>query len=196
MKKSRKFAILVDERGKEKLYLKKLISLLQQDYSFLKEECRLTREKSITRAKLGDIIVFGTHKKFDYTTVTLKEFEDDFGNIDTYGLQNEFAAVRKQLKRYIRDRKGYTVDRFFENDVVYYDYDLYVYDLPKVKKPRKVKKSKNLQLEEVRVFHNYVQVGWDNFDIYVDAHGDEFVEVDGTVYWVERNNRGEGWLTV
>lgn len=200
MKKGRKFAILVDERGKEKLYLKKLISLLREDYGFLKEECRITREKIITKAKTGDLIVFGTHKKFDYTTVSNREFREDYSSLDVYALQEEFAKVKQQLKKYIRDRKGYVIDRCFDDNVVYYEespFDFFVVDIPKkVKKPKRIKKSKDLQLEEVRVHHNYVQVGWDNFTIYEDAHGDEFVEIDGNVYWVERNNMGKGWLTI
>jgi len=201
MKKSRKFAILVDERGKEKLYLKKLISLLREDYSFLKEERCITRDKSIGKAKLSDVIIFGTHKKFDYTTVSRSEFEEDYSSLDVYGLQSEFAEVKRMIKKYIRDRKGYVLDRCFtKKSVCYEDYYnddyLIVVDVPKKKKTKTIKKPRNLQLEEVRVHHNYVQVGWDNFTIYEDAHGEEFVEVDGNVYFIERNNLGEGWLTV
>lgn len=203
--KKYKFAILIDEPGKEKLYLKRLITLLREDYPFLKEECRITREKQINKAKLGDLVVFGTHSRFDFTTISKSEFEEEYDHLDVYGLQQEFSKVKQQLKKYIRSRHNYTVDCDLTKYAYVYEEEedcsdnIIVVKTRKQKPVKKVKKStrvKTLVLDDVRVFHEYVQVGWDNFDIYLDAHGDEFIVVDGNVYFIERNSMGKGWLTV
>ena len=206
--KKYKFAILIDERGSDKLYLKRLITMLKEDFSFLKEECRLTREKSITKGKLGDIIVFGTHPKFDFTTVSKTEFEEEYDHLEVFGLQQEFSKVKLQLKKYVSNRHNYTVDCELTKHAYIYEDD-YDEDFVVVRKTRKVKPVKKVVvkvkssarkaqtvLDEVRVHHEYVQVGWDNYTIYLDAHGDEFIVVDGNVYFVERNSSGKGWLTV
>lgn len=209
MKKT-KFAILIDEAGSEKLYLNRLVTLLREDYSFLKEECRLTREKQISKAKLGDIVVFGTHPRFDFTTISKGEFEEEYDHLDVFGLQAEFSKVKQQIKKYIRNRHNYKVDCDLSDFAyVYEDDDDYDENFVVVRKTRKVKPVKKVVvkvqkskrkaqtvLDEVRVHYKYVQVGWDNYTIYFDAHDDEFIVVDGNVYFIERNSSGKGWLTV
>lgn len=211
MKKTKKakFAIYVDELGRDKLYLKKIVSMLNEEYSFLKEERKLSRSKSISKARAGDIVVFGSSKYFDYTTVSKGEFESDsdFDEIEIFSLTKEFTTVKRRLQKYVGKNHYYELDDsidtgcffiFEDRDYCYDDVDILIVP-PKKKKvtTRKKKSSSELVLDKVQVFHDYVQVGWDNFDIMVDLRtGKEFVKVDGRKYNVERDMWGKGRLTV
>ena len=193
MKKNR-FAILVDEPGRAKLYLKALMEFINNDFSFLKQEGFRTRTKNTNKAAMGNFIIFGTNKKFDYTTVTRSEFEEDYSKLDVYLLSTEFAAIKKRIKKYVRNSGWYyNVDSDVSRYVIL-DTDYYCYKAPKVKKSPKKKKRK-VALEAVQIFNNYVQVGWDNFKIKTDVHGDKFIVVDKIVYWVNRDSQGYGYLT-
>ena len=57
-------------------------------------------------------------------------------------------------------------------------------------------KKNNLGLEEVSVHHTHVKVGWDVFDIMLDNRDEEYVKVDGNIYWIDRDSSGNGKLSV
>jgi hypothetical protein len=65
-----------------------------------------------------------------------------------------------------------------------------------VEKPVTSKKRKNAKyLDKAKVYYNFVKVGFDTFDIYETSAGEEFVEIDGYTYWIERDSFGNGKLT-
>jgi len=103
-KKKAKFAITINEQGRTAYYIKKLKYYLKETYPFLKEECALYREKSLKAAKPGDIIVFGNHKKHDYTVVSPESFFEDPRISDTLhviDLESGFKLVKKAITRYV-----------------------------------------------------------------------------------------------
>lgn len=191
----KKFAIYIDEPGREKLYLKKLIELIKNDYSFLKEKGRLLREKTISKAKIGDFIIFGEKGKvYDYTTVSEDTFDEYFSNYSVLSLREDFSKVKKTIGKYVQQNYDDTgVYLVIDDNTTLVVDDIIYKDKPTRKKN---KKRNSLRLDEVRVFHEYVQVGWDNYDIYLDAHDNEFVVIDGNVYYVDRNSSDKAVLTV
>ena len=58
------------------------------------------------------------------------------------------------------------------------------------------RKKNNLALEEVSVHHTHVKVGWDVFDIMLDNRDEEYIKVDGNIYWIDRDSNGNGKLSV
>lgn len=103
-KKKGKFAISINPQGRSKYYIKKLKYFLKETYPFLKEECPVFREKSLKAAKPGDIIVFGTGKKYDYTTVSVDTYVDDpkiSDELELIPLEEMFKLVKSSVKRYV-----------------------------------------------------------------------------------------------
>jgi len=103
-KKRAKFVITINEQGRTGYYIKKLKYFLKETYPFLKEECALFREKSLKAAKPGDYIIFGNHKKHDYTVVTPTSFFEDpsiSDNINVIDLESGFKLVKKAITRYV-----------------------------------------------------------------------------------------------
>lgn len=201
-----RFAVKVDELGREKLYLKRLVELLKEEYSFMDEINRLFCNKSIRKAKTGDVIIFGGSKKYDYELVSKEEFFKEYKKFPLLALQQQFAQVKKALKRFAASRYYYEVDFNFDNlccNSSYYEVDVndlfadeYYVVLPdKKKKAKKTKKRRNAtHLEEVTVGWNHVQVGWDTYRIYENDHGDEIVSIEGDVFEIKRDSAGNGIL--
>jgi hypothetical protein len=215
MKKQKGFAIRIDEPGKERLYLKRFVSSLENDYYFLKEEPRFSRLKKTGKGKYGDFIVFGISKHFDFTTVDKKEFAAEYGHFDVYSLMDEKKNITRLLKRYIRNsdrRYKYDGLKFPKKYKVVNDvfFDLnYLCEKPKKKKKKKKVKTyyvpqccekkyntKKSNLKEVEIYCEYVRIGWKNYTIYEDAHGDEFIIRKGNLYWVNRDSYGPDYLSV
>jgi len=200
--KKYKFAIYIDEHGRERLHLKKLISLLEDEYPFLKQKGCLGRNKSILKAKAKEIIVFGSSKRNDFSVVDAETYDalTEDRRFPIVNLQGDFKKVKKYLKRYAENNYSnkFTSCYCYKYDVVDEDYFCtpttysVVVETPPVKKKRKAA----LGLDKVSVHHNFVKVGWDLFDIYVTKFKEEYVKVDGNIYWIERDSYGNGKLVV
>jgi 4-alpha-glucanotransferase len=97
--KKYKFAIFVDEHGRERLHLKKLISLLEDQYPFLKQAGRCNRERPITKARVKDVIVFGSSKRSDYAVISAEDYDEltEERRFKLVNLQAEFKKVKKLL---------------------------------------------------------------------------------------------------
>lgn len=207
-KKKYKFAVLVDEYGKDKKYLNRLVKLLKKEFPFLKQASCCVTTKRIHKAKKGDVIIFGLRSSYDFRVVS-----GDYWNDLRYNRHFKFAKLRRDWSKVKRFLDIYAEENYPEE---YYDDGYYCYvakpvtssykglrvvlSSPKKKAVRvvtKKKKSKgSLELEEVAVHHNFVRVGYDVFDIYENRQGEEYVKIDGNTYWVDRDPYGKDKLSV
>ena len=220
MVKKRKFAISVDEYGRNKKYLAKLLDLLKEEYPFLKQANRIAAKKRLASARVDDVIAFGFSKKYDFKVITQDEWEEYSVHRRTslFDLKNDWNDIDEALEEYAEANYP---DEYDEDDdcciyaskrkhyctadeLIYVDddrkwEDLYVY-LPKSKKKQQQRtrksSSKKLQLEDVDVKYNHVRVGWDVFDIWLNKEGEEYVTIDKNTYWIDRDSRGRGKLAV
>ena len=211
--KKYKFAVEVDEYGRKKEALSEFIDVLSEEYPFIKEANRVITKKRVVNAKKGDIIIFGFSKKYDFRVVTdeqweefsvsrrtpLVELSEDWEEM--MDLLAEYAAANYPNEFEEEDRRYYCC----KNEVVIvddYDFDdVYVIQQQPKKKnkfttKRKTYKKNNLKLDEVSVHHTHVKVGWDVFDIWLNGDGEEYVKVDGNIYWIDRDSNGKGRLSV
>lgn len=199
-KKKNKFAIVVDEQGRNKNYLRKLINLLDDKYDFLKQQSALLRDKAITKAKYGDVIVFGSSSNSDFTVMDPIDFEEIEEGFRTVDLLEEFSVVKKLLAKYAKANYPHK----FEAEEYYcfaaaprrssYD-NLVVIEIESPKRTTRRNTSSNLTLNEVFVYTNYVQVGWDTYRIRKNSCGDQYVKINGKTYWVDRDVYGNGKLS-
>lgn len=216
LKKRKPFAIAIDNTGREKVYIKRLKYLLTSEYNFLKEEGAFFREKSLKAAQLGDVIIFGSSKKFDYTVMSEESFVADNsldGDIKMLSLVDHWKMIKKSLKQYISKYHpenvaptcactssnvtiGYAVRPVVRvAPKATYRPILMVATAPKVVcKPRVVSSKRTWNVE---VNNKYVLLtngsDYETRDIYRTAYG-EFVTIDGTTYNVQRDNCGRGKL--
>ena len=217
-KKQYKFSVLVDEFGKNKKYLKKLAILLAEEYPFLKQANRYVTNKRLVAAKKGDVIIFGLSRKYDFKVVPNEDWEDliDGRRFKLVELDGEWSKVKTYLDRYAEANypDEYEDEQQQECYCCAYDVDLYDFNTIRVvSSPKKkgdkeyikflnkhtrasIKRSSKLQLEEVTVHHNFVKVGWDVYDIWLDKDEEEYVTINKNVYWIDRDSAGNGKLSV
>jgi len=208
-KKKQKFAILVDEFGKSKRKLNKLRDLLDEEYPFLKQARRVVSSKRLATAKKGDYIVFGFSKTYDFRILTEEQWEEYSVGRRTPdpALRDDWKDVKYYLKRYA---KANYPDKF-EDDIICcpryckkntlcvggisYD-DIYVVQQPKKRSVKKRSNKNTKALKEVSIFHNFVKVGWDVYDILLNGDGEEYFKRGGFTYWIDRDYNGVGKLSV
>ena len=162
-KKKYKFGVVIDEFGKNKRYLNKLINRLEEDYDFLKQANRCQSKKRLATAKKGEIIAFGFSKKFDFQIVTADRWEDMVIDRRTpeVELHEDWKEVKELLQQCAEANYPEEVDlpyyyckavdttiTFFEED----DYrdNIYVYRAPVVKKKKTKKRKSNNKKMSVR----------------------------------------------
>lgn len=200
-KKKGKFAVSIDERSFQKLYLEKLIDIIEDKYDFLKENNNAFARR-IERAKFRDVIVFGSSRKYDYTVMSYNEFiQSSSNNVTLFNLSQSFNKVLERLENYA-DKNYYQDDEeesyCVKERVRYFDFasaePMAVIVTKKVKPVVIVpKKKKELELQEVAVYGNHVRIGYDAFKIR-KSFGEEYVVVDGNTYFIERDSYGNGKL--
>ena len=218
-KKKHKFAILVDEVGRKKQSVSDLLDILSEEYPFLKQANRVVTTKRVAAAKKGDVIIFGFSNKYDYRLITEEDWEEYSIHRRTplVELSNEWEEVEELLEQYAASNysKEFEIDYDRDDNYRYCrskknTYDLedlllddiyYVQQQPKKRKTytktrKTYKKKNNLKLEEVSVHHNFVKVGWDVFDIFLNNQNEEYVKVDGNTYWIDRDSSGGAKLSV
>lgn len=202
--KKQKFAILVDEYGRNKPTLNALMDVLEEDYPELKQASRVVTKKRLSAAKKGDYIIFGFSKKYDFRVVSEDQWEEYSVHRRTpvAKLDEEWEEVLDLLDIYVEANYYPEEDRRCCESVVVYndvDYDnIFVVRQPKKSssKRQKIYIDKGNNLEKAKVFHTFVKVGWDVFDIWLNGDGEEYVKIDGNVYWIDRDSNGNGKLSV
>lgn len=210
--KKYKFAINVDEYGRRKETLSELLDLLTEEYPFLKQANRMVTKKRALNAKVGEVIIFGFSKKYDYRVVTEEEYDElsIHRNTPLVNLVEDWEEVEELLQQYAV--ANYPNDFDSDDDYyccakkkVYYIEDVCFDDIYVVQQPKKKStttrrktytKKSNLKLDDVSVHHTHVKVGWDVFDILLDRNDEEFIKVDGNIYWIDRDSNGNGKLSV
>ena len=218
-KKKQKFAILVDEYGRNKPQLRELINLLKDDYPFLKQAANVVTRKRITTAKKGDYIVFGSSNKYDFRVMNGDHFEEWAENrrLNEAELYEDWDDVLDLLQQYAEANYS---DQFEEEDEYYYrpygrrkQQSIYIEDfnpndiyyvhvnIPKThKSPAKKQKTSNKintsVLDKASVHHYFVKVGYDTYSIQLNDQDDEFVKIDGNIYWIDRDSNGYGKLSI
>lgn len=208
-KKKHKFAVQVDEFGRNKRKLNKLLDLLEDKYPYLKQAPRYVTTKRVAAAKKGDFIIFGFAKKYDFRVLTEIQAEEYFVGRRTpkLKLSKHWREVKELLYDYatanhpdeFEDNYKYCKNTlFFVDDFCSSDL-YYTQQKPRkstAKKRRTTKRRNNLHLEEVNVYHNFVKVGWDVYDIWLNENEEEYVKVDGNIYWIDRDSNGNGKISV
>ena len=198
-KKRNKFVVIIDERGNEKLYLRRLLKLIKKDYG-LTEKNAFFRYKSANNAKKGDVLVFGLSKSHDFSLISSDDFDEISSVYPVYLLTQELGQIKKELKRYYdlnyerieEDEEELSFEDFIyidEDDFEEEDDDLFIIFEEKPKKKKQPKKY----LDTVKVYGNHVQVGFDNFKI-KNVYGKEYVRIDGNLYRVIRDSAGNGQI--
>ena len=206
--KTQKFAILVDEYGRHKPSLDNLVMILEEDYPFLKQANRVITKKRLSAAKKGDYIIFGFSKKYDFRVVSEEQW-DEFSvhrRTPVVKLDKDWDEMMDLLDEYVEanyypeeEKHLCCKSTIYVYDDVDYD-NIFVVQQEKKKKPSSKRRglyiNKNDKLEEAQVYHTFVKVGWDVFDIWLNGDGEEYVKIDGNVYWIDRDSNGNGKLSV
>jgi len=218
-KKTHKFAILVDEYGRGKKQLQELVLLLKEDLSFLKQAPRVLASKRIQQARKGDYIVFGFSKRYDFRVLNKDQWEEYTVDRRTpvADLYEEWEEVEDLLDEYVEANYPNEVDvedsyRPYccnsDNVIILEDFDpddIYYVEVPKKKKKKTTKKptvkrrkvtTDTVGIKEAKIYHNFVKLGWDVFDIMLNEDEEEYVKINGNVYWIDRDNNGYGKLSV
>jgi hypothetical protein len=187
-----KFAVIVDEQGRRKPKLNEFIDLLKEDYPRL-QESRRYGAKRIGAARKGDVIIFGISSKYDYRLMSKEEFEEysDEHHVSTLYLSEDFELVEESLELYVRKLRKKKNNKKDDccNVYVYIDDDCSLYY-------EEQQEQEELYLDKMQVFHNFVKVGYDVYDIYLDESDNEFVKIDGRKYWIDRDYYGNGKVSV
>jgi len=206
--KKQKFAILVDEYGRHKPALDSLQVILEEEMPFLKQANRVVTKKRLSAAKKGDYIIFGFSKKYDFRVVSEDQWEEFSIHRRTpvVKLDEDWDEAMDLLDEYVEanyypeeERELCCKATYVIHNDVDYDNIFVVKQQPKKRSSsssRKIYVSKDDNLEEAQVYHTFVKVGWDVFDIWLNADGEEYVKIDGNVYWIDRDSNGNGKLSV
>jgi len=205
--------IIVNTDNDRGLYVRKL-------------ELELTKYKGLQQAgrsdsgfhgiKTNDLIVFGDSLKYDYRIemnyVTLVPIAGR-RKVRVFDLVDDFDRITKRLATYCKNN-GIRVRNAYRDDVQV-NLNITVVD---TEKPRKVsecpllrrfqKETKktlvsvydrpNLTAEKITVHANWVKIGWNQYDIYVDTWGGkEFIVLeDGEKLFVKEDRYGRRYLDV
>ena len=214
--KKHKFAVRVDEFGRKKSSLSDFLDVLKEEYSFLTQANRIVAQKRAANAKQGDLIIFGFSRKYDYRVVSEEEWEEIsiHRNTPEVDLDADWEEVMDLLEHYASsnypdefedDDDYYRYCRKHDDTVYYFDdccWDdiLIVTDTPKKRrsapKRKTVQVSSKLGLEKMDVFHNFVKVGWNVYDIKFNEDDEEYVKINGNIYWIDRDSNGYGKISV
>jgi hypothetical protein len=203
----------VDEFGAKKKHLTKLLNLLKEEYPFLTQANRVCNTKRVAAARKDEVILFGSSNKYDFKVISSKVYEDSFENYPLFFLSEDWTQVKNRLAKFAS--ANYPEQYFIDDrpyccvpDIVYVDNDrdwedIFVVTSTSSRKKKvapvrrtKVVSSSKLQADKISVFHNFVKVGWDVYDIYLNEDDEEYVKIDGNVYWIDRDSRGKGKLSV
>jgi hypothetical protein len=178
-------------------------------YPELREIPKSLRRKSFKAIETGNLIVFGDcNGSTDYDF----RIEEEARNLDhldgrrfkAYDIINDFDKVLKKLKAYASDNdnldeeEGHTCcgKKKSKSEVETIDININVNTHAKpAKYTHNIAILRNEVLEEkVTVFNNWVKVGYNQYDIYCDLFGNEFIYINGQKFGIEKDRRGKKYL--
>jgi hypothetical protein len=185
-------------------YMRRLAKELER-YPELSEIPKILRTRSLKNIETGNLIVFGDATggiDYDYRV------EKDAKNLDhldgrrfkAYDIINDFDKVIKKLKAYADDNNS--ADEIYlavgkkAKKVETFDVEINV----NVHKGHPIYRANiavlrpEILAQKVTVFNNWVKVGYNQYDIYCDLFGNEFIYVDGVKFFVEQDRYGRKYL--
>lgn len=201
-RKKHGFGIFVSERGTSKKYLAALRREINK-YSFLEERGKCLLGRTIKSAQFQDGILFGD-APYDFTYDYRLSDLDDLQSAGTkiYDLIVDFPKIKTAIQRYYNANYNEiwcpTRNNYLNCSPCYKPYkkkNSYVPSMPlkvniRVNANRPTCRLNNTNFDKVQVFHNYVKVGFDQYDIYLNGKGKEFVIIDGDKYKIRRDSVG------
>jgi hypothetical protein len=114
---------------------------------------------------------------------------------------NDFGKIIKKLKAYVNDNvcsdeEEYIIIEEKEPKTKTFNVEINI-GVPK----RSPKYRANIavlrpeiQAEKVTVFNNWVKVGYNQYDIYLDLFGNEFIYVEGEKFFINKDRYGRKYL--
>lgn len=190
-------------------FTSKLIKEINK-YPGLIEIPKVLRKGSLKTIEVGDLIVFGDTTKtvgYDYRVVKDAHSLDylDGRKFKTYDMIADFNQIIKKLRNYVADN---SVDVEVEEEYICIPatkkaHKVRTYDV--VLTPDRFKKSNkyhvnlaiihsDIKEQKVTIFDNWVKVGYDQYDIYANMKGEEFIYVEGHKYFIEKDRFGRKYL--
>jgi hypothetical protein len=172
MKNSNNFAIVIDSSENVPCLLETI-----KELEFVERHCQQQVDPLLLA--LGRVLVFNKKPRYDYqieesNSAILDWLEDIFGK-KTYKVSNDLDNIVEELYRFAGKEKKSKKDMTINITI----------STPKVAKPKR----------KVRVFTNFVKVGWDQYSIKIDPYtGYEYVLIKGNRYEVVRDVLGKGYL--
>lgn len=182
-------------------YVKRLVRELQR-YDLI-EQPKVLRKKSLKNIESGDIIVFGDNLgsiDYDYRVETNARNLDhlDGRTFKAYDLINDFDKVIKRLRKYVAENsEEHLLVKDNDDSVSVTNIEVEVNvsaKRPKYVTPVALLLNK-VSEEKVTIFDNWVKIGYNQYDIYVDLFGREFIYVDGRKFQIEEDRLGRKYLT-
>jgi len=207
-KKENAFVILNSDNDYG-FYIQRLVRELKK-YPELIEIPKVLRKANLRNIETGNLIVFGDatgSTNFDYRVVRdARELDHlDGRRFKAYDIINDFDKIVKKVRAYADDN----IDN--ENDYEFSDYDVFVKNRKKDRKPKtcrtveinidcnigqRTPKYKTHSFEEnYTIFDNWVKVGYNQYDIYVDLFGNQFIYINGAKLFVNKDRYGKRYLT-
>jgi hypothetical protein len=202
VKKSLPFVVLNSDNDYG-FYMRRLVKEIKK-YAELTEQPKILRKKSLKNIETGDLLVFGDclgNVGYDYRVETNHRSLDhlDGRSFKVYDIINDFDKVIKRLKKYVAENNGEFL-LVEDNDepevrVTEIQIDVNVHKRsPKSVIPIAILRNDVCE-EKVTIFDNWVKVGYNQYDIYVDLFGREIVYIDGSKFYVKEDRFGRKYLS-
>jgi hypothetical protein len=201
--------IIVNTDNDHGLYVKKLEKEIDK-YKGLKLS---DSSADLYDIEKNNLIVFGDSHKYDYriemNEITLTALTGK--DVRVYDIVDDFDRIVRRLSTYCKNngikRKNAYRDECCVNlrvNVVEEPKVICplaarkyrVYEEPKVKKTLvNVYSKPNVSVEKITVHSNWVKIGWNQYDIFVDLFGNEFITLeDGDKLFVKEDRFGRRYL--
>ena len=198
------FGIVNSERGSSQRYLAALVTEIKRLPWFGQQAKGLRYTNSITRAVLGDGIIFGdAPRNFSYDYRVVDHLTDlQVPGTRIYDLVKDFRKILNALKKYYN--ANYAGPHYSSrcNPLGLKD----IFECPIQKRSSGVGqvkvnlnvninrtpiKKRKANVSKVRIFNNCVKVGFNQFDIFLtEKKHKEFVVIDNQKFWIKADVLG------
>jgi hypothetical protein len=184
---NKSFAIILDveKEKKSQNYFKKLINAVSRKLDTAAHRPGTIASRNILKmyrsvqrdASFGDAI-FVKDSSFDFELLKHRTREAVLANTKQYNLMRDFEELVELLTSVCRKQKKS-------------DYEIEItIEVPKPKKCRKV-----TTYDKITILERWVKIGYEMYRRQFDAFsGDEYIVVDGDVYYIKSNRRGQEYL--